>query len=162
MATVNTSNYNLSDSQSDILAILLSEGFDYNISYEAVCFYPKDVQNARNFASSRLFENSNLNIPKLTDSNRSMKIMATCDSLDDFEMEIDKPNETNLQDLINKMEDKMATNSCKNKNMRIRAKNYKLCKTYPRVFTRTFPTRSIHRKGRRNTHVFFTRNMCPK
>ncbi len=40
---------NLTNEQSETMAILLSEGFDYNASYEASIFYPKDIQNARDF-----------------------------------------------------------------------------------------------------------------
>ncbi len=43
----------LTISQKETFAILLSEGFDYNPSFEASIFYGNDVKNAREYARAR-------------------------------------------------------------------------------------------------------------
>ncbi len=43
----------LTNAQKATFAILLSEGFEYNSSFEASIFYGKDIKNARIYAKTR-------------------------------------------------------------------------------------------------------------
>ncbi len=43
----------LTNPQKETFAILLSEGFDYNPSFEASIFYGNDIQNAKDYARTR-------------------------------------------------------------------------------------------------------------
>ncbi len=52
----------LTNAQRDVLAVLLSEGFDYNPSYEASIFYPKDIERAKDYAASRTIEKGTMRL----------------------------------------------------------------------------------------------------
>ncbi len=69
---------NFTNTQKDTLAILLSEGFDYDASYEASIFYSENVTNAREYAKSR----SKIPHPNITiqedNNNIQMSINAIC------------------------------------------------------------------------------------
>ncbi len=89
-----------SDEQLETLAILLSEGFDYNTSYEASIFYPKDTRRAREYANSRQ------NIPRKLSLTCTMRIKAVCENMPSlkFHIEISDPRKKTLQMFISELE----------------------------------------------------------
>ncbi len=62
---------NFTNAQNETLAILLSEGFDYNASYEASIFYGDNLIYAREYAKTQS-KSSHPNIIKETPSNMSI------------------------------------------------------------------------------------------
>ncbi len=98
--------------QRDIFGILLSEGFEYNPSYEASIFYPKDIQSARDYAASRTrhstgFKEKGKGNLRIIVKNGSELLTEELKAFFSFEMEVENPKKMTVITLLNKIEDKL-------------------------------------------------------